>query len=246
MNQLKKLAYNYLFGVSFLLLFSISSLYSQQPAIEVTVFTDVIDTDGNGVISSGDVANFTIKAKNTGNIALTGINFTASFTGINNSAASLSGGVSYTGSSGGSSVGNLSIAFRWRGSNLCASYTFNGAGIRVGGVKLGILALASSAPLTNNVSDTSDDANDTDGDTTSDPNLIVAGADLNSILGEKQFSSWVDKDGNGMMSVGDEILYNITVCNNGYQNLKNLILDDGLTDNNSRPLAYTAPFTPPG
>ena len=65
-------------------------------------------------------------------------------------------------------------------------------------------------------------------------------------MGEKQFSSWVDKDGDGMMSVGDEILYNITVCNNGYQNVKNLVLDDGLTDNNSRPLAYTAPFTPPG
>ena len=42
-----------------------------------------------------------------------------------------------------------------------------------------------------------------------------------------------------MMTVGDEILYNITVCNNGYQNVKNLVLDDGLTDNNSRPLAYT-------
>ena len=120
-----------------------------------------------------------------------------------------------------------------------ASYTFNGAGISAGGVKLSIVALASSAPLTNNVSDTSDDANDTDGDTTSDPNLIIAGADLNSILGEKQFSSWVDKDGDGMMSVGDEILYNITVCNNGYQNVKNLVLDDGLTDNNSRPLALS-------
>ena len=127
-----------------------------------------------------------------------------------------------------------------------ASYTFNGAGISAGGVKLSIAALASSAPLTNNVSDTSDDANDTDGNTTGDPNLIIAGADLNSILGEKQFSSWVDKDGDGMMSVGDEILYNISVCNNGYQNVKNLVLDDGLTDNNSRPLAYTAPFTPPG
>ena len=49
-----------------------------------------------------------------------------------------------------------------------------------------------------------------------------------------------------MMTVGDEILYNITVCNNGYQNVKNVVLDDGLTDSNSRPLAYTAPFTPPG
>ena len=49
-----------------------------------------------------------------------------------------------------------------------------------------------------------------------------------------------------MMTVGDEIIYNISVCNNGYQNLKNVLLDDGLTDSNSRPLAYTAPFTPPG
>ena len=187
MNQLKKLAYNSLFGVSLLLLFSISSLYSQQPAIEVTVFTDVIDTDGNGVISSGDVANFTIKAKNTGNIALTGISLTASFTGVNNSAASLTGGVSYTGSSGGSSLGNLSIASGGEIATYVASYTFNGAGISAGGVKLSIVALASSAPLTNNVSDTSDDGNDTDGDTTGDHNIILAGADLNSVLGENFF-----------------------------------------------------------
>ena len=246
MKQLKKLAYNSFFGVSFLLLFSISSLYSQQPAIEVTIFTDVIDTDGNGVISSGDVANFTIKAKNTGNIALTGITLTTSFTGVNNSAATLSTAVSYTGSSGGSPQGTLSIGSGGEIATYVAAYTFNSAGINAGGVKLSISALGSSAPLTNNVSDTSDDGNDTDGDTTSDHNIIPAGADLNSIEGTKQLSSWVDKDGDGMMTVGDEIIYNITVCNNGYQNLKNLVLDDGLTDSNSRPLAYTAPFTPPG
>ena len=211
MSQLKKLTYNSFYGVVLLLLFNISTLYSQgpQPEIEVTIFTDVIDTDGNNVVSSGDVVNFTIKAKNTGNIALTGISLTTSFTGVDNSAKTLSTAVTYTGSSGGSPQGSLSIAAGGETATYFASYTFNSAGINAGGVKLSISALGSSAPLTNNVTDTSDDANDTDGDITGDHNVIPAGVDLNSVEGTKEFSSWVDKDGDGMMTVGDEILYNI-------------------------------------
>ena len=48
------------------------------------------------------------------------------------------------------------------------------------------------------------------------------------------------------ISVGDQIVYIIKVTNNGYQNLKLIIPDDTLEDGGGRPLAYTAPFTPPG
>ena len=53
-----------------LMLFSgFSVLYSQQPEIEVTVFSDLTDTDGNNIVSATDLTLFTIRVKNTGNIS---------------------------------------------------------------------------------------------------------------------------------------------------------------------------------
>ena len=107
-------------------------------------------------------------------------------------------------------------------------------------------AIASSPGNSNNVSDTSDDGSDIDGNTINDPNVITAAASVTSMDATKTFQSHSDTDGDGIMSVGDQIIYIIKVTNDGYQNLGIIMPDDTLEDGGGRALALTAPFTPPG
>ena len=84
-----------LIGSILLMLSSFSVLYSQQPEIEVTVFSDLTDTDGNNVVSATDLTLFTIKVKNTGNISLNNISLTPSFTGINAAPLNLTSSITF-------------------------------------------------------------------------------------------------------------------------------------------------------
>ena len=63
---------------------------------------------------------------------------------------------------------------------------------------------------------------------------------LLSIEIDKVFDRFDDVDGDGMYSVGDRLLYIITVNNDGYQDLIAIAPDDALTDQGGRALALTA------
>ena len=234
-----------LIGSMLLMLSSFSVLYSQGPApdIEVTAFSDLTDTDGNNIISATDVTLFTIKVKNTGNISLNDVALTSSFTGINGAAIALTNSITFVSASASSTSGTLAVG---ETATYIVSYTFNATSIGYGGIRMNFNAIASSPGESNNVSDTSDDGSDIDGNIINDPNVITAAASVTSMDATKSFQSHNDSDGDGIISVGDQIIYIIKVTNDGYQNLGIIMPDDTLEDGGGRPLALTAPFTPPG
>ncbi|MDG2147730.1 MAG: hypothetical protein P8K14_05905, partial [Flavobacteriaceae bacterium] len=232
-----------LIGSMLLMLSSFSVLYSQQPEVEVTVFSDLTDTDGNNIISATDVTLFTIKVKNTGNISLGNVALTSSFTGINGAPIILTNSITFVSASASSASGTLAVG---ETATYIVSYTFNATSIGYGGIRMNFNAIASSPGNSNNVSDTSDDGSDIDGNIINDPNVITAAASVTSMDATKSFQSHGDTDGDGIISVGDEIIYIIKVTNDGYQNLGIIMPDDTLEDGGGRALALTAPFTPPG
>ena len=74
------------------------------------------------------------------------------------------------------------------------------------------IVTASSPSKTNNVSDTADDGDDTDGELLDDPTqvMLVPNAEITA----SKTASTTD-NGDGMLGVGDIIIYTITVTNTG-------------------------------
>ena len=189
--------------------------------IEVKVFSNLTDTNTNGLVDNGDVVNFTLTVENKGNITVNNLTLSSTFLGLDNSTLNLSGGIIYSNSSESNATGSL-IAGEVE--TYVASYTFSNIG-STGGISLSILGQALSAD-SQQVSDTSDDGNDSDGNTTDDPNIITGGDSVASIEIDKVFDRFEDVDGDGMYSVGDILHYVITVNNDGYQELIAIAPDD--------------------
>ena len=227
--------------VIFSLLIGTGAFSQINRQFEVKTFTNLTDTNSNGIVDDGDVVNFTVRVENTGNITLNSLVLTSTFLGLDSSAINLSSGINYANSSESNGSGTL-IAGEVE--TYVASYTFSNVG-STGGISLSILGQAVSAD-SQQVSDTSDNGNNSDGNTTDDPNIINGGDAVASIEIDKVFDRFDDVDGDGMYSVGDRLLYIITVNNDGYQDLIAIAPDDALTDQGGRALALTAPFTPPG
>ena len=230
------------FSLVIISLLSGTKAFSQiNRQIEVKVFSNLTDTNTNGLVDNGDVVNFTLTVENKGNITVNNLTLSSTFLGLDNSTLNLSGGIIYSNSSESNATGSL-IAGEVE--TYVASYTFSNIG-STGGISLSILGQALSAD-SQQVSDTSDDGNDSDGNITDDPNIITGGDSVASIEIDKVFDRFEDVDGDGMYSVGDILHYVITVNNDGYQELIAIAPDDALTDQGGRALALTAPFTPPG
>ena len=110
---------------------------------EVKTFTNLTDTNSNGIVDDGDVAQFyTVRVENTGNITLNSLVLTSTFLGLDSSAINLSGGINYANSSESNGSGIL-IAGEC-GETYVASYTFSNIG-STGGISLSILGQAISA-----------------------------------------------------------------------------------------------------
>ncbi|MDG1291202.1 MAG: hypothetical protein P8N91_02295, partial [Flavobacteriaceae bacterium] len=218
--------------LAFFLILLGTEAYSQiNRQFEVKTFTNLTDTNSNGIVDDGDVVNFTIRVENTGNITLNSLVLSSTFIGLDSSVINLSSGINYANSSESSGSGTL-IAGEIE--TYIASYTFSNIG-STGGISLSILGQAVSAD-SQQVSDTSDNANNSDGNTTDDPNIITAGDSVASIEIDKVFDRYEDVDGDGMYSVGDILHYVITVNNDGYQELITIAPDDALTDQGGRAL----------
>ncbi|RPG67975.1 MAG: hypothetical protein CBC02_000890, partial [Flavobacteriaceae bacterium TMED42] len=63
--------------------------------LEVKIFTNLTDTNANGIVDDGDVVNFTFRVENTGNITLNSLVLTSTFIGLDSSAIILSSGINY-------------------------------------------------------------------------------------------------------------------------------------------------------
>ena len=111
-----------------------------SPSIEVTKTVTVTD-NGDGVTGLGDIVQFNITVKNTGNITLSGLTISDTLTDLNSNTISLSNGPYFSGSDQSSAQGILKV-------NETASYiAFYVVGQNVvdsGGLTNSVVATASS------------------------------------------------------------------------------------------------------
>ena len=97
------------------------------------------------------------------------------------------------------------------------------------------VATASSPGQSNNVSDTSDDGDDTDGNTEDDVTELSITASPS--LEVTKTASVTDLNGDGNTGAGDSIDYKITIENKGNVTLTGLTISDILTDGNGSALS---------
>ena len=108
-----------------------------------------------------------------------------------------------------------------------ASYTITQAALDTGSVNNSVLVTASSPGQTRNVTDTSDDGDDSDGNTTDDVTEISI---TNSPSIEVTKTSTITDNGDGVVGKGDVVQYTIAVKNDGNVTLGSLTVTDILKD----------------
>ena len=199
--------------------------------MEVTKTASVTD-DGDGNIGAGDVINYTITIENKGNVALTGMTISDTLTDGNSSTLSMTNGPNFAGSTMGSNTGTLKAGEK---ATYLAYYIISTDASLTGAIINTVSATASSPGQTNNVSDTSDDGDDTDGNTVSDTTNVFI-TPLPSVEATKT-ATVSDVNGNSQNDSGDIITYSITISNTGNVSLTSLIVSDTLTDANGSALS---------
>ena len=126
------------FSLVIISLLSGTKAFSQiNRQIEVKVFSNLTDTNTNGLVDNGDVVNFTLRVENKGNITVNNLTLSSTFLGLDNSTLNLSGSIIYSNSSESNATGSLIAGEVER----IASYTFSNIG-STGGISLSILGQA--------------------------------------------------------------------------------------------------------
>ncbi len=134
----------------------------QIPTIEVTKTAVLVD-NGDGVNGAADTITYTITVENTGNVSLSGLVLNDTITDADGNTLSLSSDPSYSSSNQTSAIGTLIIG---ETETYTATYIISSTAANTGGVYNSVTATASSPGNTNDVTDISDDGDDTDGNTT--------------------------------------------------------------------------------
>ena len=194
--------------------------------IEVTKASTVID-NGDGEVGKGDIIKYNITVQNTGNVNLTNITLSDTLTDGNGNILTLTSSPTYNSSSLGSSEGSLKVS---ETATYTASYTIAQNAVDSGSINNTLLATASSPGQTNNVTDTSDDGIDNDGNTIDDPTVVSITASPSI---EVTKTSTITDNGDGTLGNGDLVKYTITVENKGNVTLSNISLTDILKDSNN-------------
>ena len=177
---------------------------------------------------------YLITVKNTGNSLLTGVGIVDTLTDGNGGTLSLTSGPTFNSSSASSAQGTLTVN---EIASYTATYTIGQAVAYTGCINNTVLGTASSPGNSNNVTDTSDNGNDGDGNTTNDATVVQI---TPSPSMEVTKSVTVLENGDGTLGVGDTVKYLIKVNNTGNVNLTGPTLVDTLTDAASNTLSLTS------
>ena len=95
----------------------------------------------------------------------------------------------------------------------------------------------------NNIIDISDDGDDTDGNTTDDPTIVEVSFEVGNASIEVTKVAHITDNGDNEVEAGDIVTYEITVENTGEVTLKDLTIEDILTDGNGSNLILSnGPF----
>ena len=206
---------------------------SANPSIEVVKFSEIIDNGDLG-LGIGDIIKYTIYLENTGNVDLSEVSIVDTLSDFNNAELSITNGPYYSGSDTGASQGNLVVGDV---ATYIAFYTISQQSIDAGGVSNSVTVTASSPGNTNDVTDISDDGDDTDGNTEDDPTEIsIDTAPAINVVK----TAVVTDNGDGYNGAGDVISYTITVANTGNVTLSGLTLEDTLTDADGNTLSLSS------
>ncbi|TRO62872.1 Ig-like domain-containing protein, partial [Christiangramia sabulilitoris] len=178
--------------------------FTPQPAIELVKTAVYSDTNTNSVQDAGDQITYTFTVTNTGNVTVSSISIDDALTGSNDLAitpANLAPGA----------IGTAS-----------ANYTITQADMDAGFVSNSATATGDSPGNTADVSDVSDNGDDTDGNTTDDATVVnftpqpaIEAVKTVRVTGSK---------------VGDVIEYDIVVTNTGNVTVNNIEITDADAD----------------
>ena len=200
-----------------------------SPSLEVTKIASINTDDGDGLIGADDIIKYTITVRNTGNLTLTNLTFTDVMTDGNGGALNLTIAPAFDSTTKGSAPRTIKVGEvqTWN-----AYYTITEAVEQTGRVINSIVGTANTT--SGQVSDTSDNGDDSDGNTVDDATVVemsTTSTDTTAYprLGITKTASVndIDSDGNNL---GDDITYTIRVENTGNVVLSNLTLTDTLTD----------------
>ena len=201
------------------------------PAIEITK-TASITNNTDGIVDAGDLISYEILIENTGNTPLKNIVLEDTMTDGNGGILSLTNGPFFTGSTLGSLEGSLKIG---EIASYIAFYNIELSAAQTGRIINSANASAQNLEGSLYIEDTSDNGDDTDGNTTDDPTVILI-SPTPSLEVTKTASSTSNSD---YISPGDEIVFTILVENTGNVNVNDLVIDDVMTDGNGSSIYLT-------
>ena len=135
--------------------------------------------------------------------------------------------------SDGSPVGTLKVS---ETAIYTAQFIINATAYNAEFIANTVTVTADAIGQSGNVSDTSDDGDDTDGNTENDPTITVM-TPQSAVEVTKTFT--VIDDGNSDITVGDIVRFNIAVENTGNAPLSGLTIQDVLKDGNGNVLPMT-------
>ena len=150
-----------------------------SPSMEVTKVFSVNDANGNGLTDPGDTINYSITVLNNGNVTLSGLALAETIKDGSGNNLSLTSGPTFVSNSAGSSQGTLTVG---EIATFSSSYLVTVNTANTGSVSNTVLATASSPGQSNNVTDTSDDGDDSDGDTTSDETVTNMQSIMHTVI----------------------------------------------------------------
>ena len=168
-------------------------------------------------------------------LLLSSLTITDTLTDENLNSLTLSSGPAFVSSSSSSSEGILTVG---ESATYSATYVIDQSAVDSGSVLNSVYGLASSPGNSNNVSDTSDDGNDSDGNTADDKTVVEI--DQSLIVEATKTANVSDNNSNGSTDLGDTIVYTITVENKGNVTLSGVSLTDTLLDGDGSPLSLTS------
>lgn len=198
---------------------------SAAPALDATKSDALLsDADGNGSPSPGDTLVYTVTIINAGNTAATGIDFTDTpdpNTALVVGSVTTSQGTISTGNNGGDATIAVAVG-ALAGNGGQATIAFH---VTIDNpVAAGVTQVSNQGLVASNelpTLPTDDPATPAINDPTDTP--ITAAPVLNST---KSDLLSIDADGNGVVSPGDTLLYNITIINSGNSNTTGVIFSD--------------------
>ncbi len=173
--------------------------------------------------SLGDTVEYTITVTNTGNVTLDGVAIADTFVDANGNPLAFVSGPDFDALNSDNVEGILGVGEQ---ATYTATYVIEQGAVDAGGFSNSVVADGDS-PADTNVMDTSDDGDDTDGNTEDDPTETII-VQVPSVAIEK--TSSLDLGVDGIAGVGDIITYTYTVTNTGNTTLFDISVTEDAAD----------------